>query len=200
MKKIKEIINKIKTIYKDKKLNFYFSLSGSLIMGLISLINVIRSFSFIPLFYALFSFSLAFIKIMISLFKKKDKDKGVLLFGSISVLLLSIPLVFSMVLTILYKDKPVYLFFWIIYAYATYATIKIITSSVGLNKAYKSHNNFSLVNSYFSFLSALYTIQMTQFALIKIFDNGDDMFLIQLFTQGAIFFIAIFFDIKLLII
>lgn len=168
-------------------------------MGTIALVNTLIYFSIITFCYSIFSYSLAIIKICVNFFKKREKSQGLLLFGSVSLFFLSIPLVLAMVLTVLYKNKPVYLFFWVIYAYATYGTIKITTAIIGLNKARKMKDKFKNVDSYFSLISALYTIQMMEFALIATFGEGEDLFMLQMLTQGVIFVVCILLSVKLFV-
>ena len=196
MKIIKKV-NDFKIIYQEKQLGYWLSLFGSLLMEFISLLNTLISYSIITLFYAIFAFSIFFIKMVIRFLEKKDKEKLVLLFSSISMFILSIPLVMSMILTILFKEKTVYLFFWMIYAYATYGTIKMTTTIIGLKRSYKMNNPFIKANSYFSFIGALYTIQMMQFALISNFGEDEDLHVLQMMTQGIIFLICIYLGFNL---
>lgn len=49
--------------------------------------------------------------------------------------------------------------------------------------------------SFLGLIGALYTTQMMEFSLIKIFSesgNDDSMYLMQLFTQGSIFLFSLF--------
>lgn len=61
-----------------------------------------------------------------------------------------------------------------------------------LIKKEKSPKQYVL--SYLGLISALYTIQMIEFELIMMFDDRLDnsMYLLQLFSQGAIFLFAVF--------
>jgi len=102
------------------------------------------------------------------------------------------PMIASFIMTIMYKDAPHYIFEWLIYAYATYGTIKMVFAIKSLVKKEKSNREY--VNSYFGLIGALYTIQMMEFKLIIFASNGEvdySMYLMQLFTQGAIFIFSI---------
>ncbi len=89
-----------------------------------------------------------------------------------------------MVLTIIEKDKPQYLFYWMIYAYAFYGTIKIVTAIKSVFKKNKSERERVL--SIFSMISALFTIELIEFALISTFGNGDNLFIIKFLYQGFV--------------
>lgn len=199
MNNIKEKYLKCKKIYKEKRLGYWFSIAGSILMGSISLINTLIIFSTLNLYYSIFAYSLAFIKLIALLFKHFNLKNGILIYGSISLFIISLPLALSLIETILYKEKPEYIFFWIIYAYALYGTIKITNAIIGLIKAKKINNNYLKTNSYFSFIGALYTIQMMEFAMISTFGEGDNLFSLQILTLGAIFIICLILSILLLI-
>ena len=112
--------------------------------------------------------------------------------GVISMITIIAPMIASFIMTIMYKDAPHYIFEWLIYAYATYGTIKMVFAIKSLVKKEKSNREY--VNSYFGLIGALYTIQMMEFKLIIFASNGEvdySMYLMQLFTQGAIFIFSI---------
>ena len=199
MNSIKKGYIKLKRIYQTKKLNYWLSILGSLIIGTMSIINTLMSFSSFTLYYAIFAFSLAIIKLISMFLKKVNMGNGILLYGSISLIFLSFPLVLSLIETILYKDKVEYIFFWIIYAYALYGTIKFVNAIIGLNKNKKLKNNYLKINSYFAFIGALYTIQMMEFSLIATFGEGEDLFILQMFTLGTIFAICILLSVKMFV-
>jgi len=102
------------------------------------------------------------------------------------------PMMAALVLTIRYKDEPHYIFDWFIYAYALYGTIKMVFAVKNMTKKDKTISEYVL--TYFSMISALYTIQMMEFALIKTFDTNpsdNSMYVLELFSQGAIFVFVI---------
>ena len=113
--------------------------------------------------------------------------------GTISMLIVIAPMMAAFVLTILFKDSPHYLIDWFIYAYALYGTLKMIFAIKSLAKKDKTDRQFVL--SFLGLIGALYTIQMMEFSLIKTFsESGNDgsMYLMQLFSQGAIFLFSLF--------
>lgn len=78
------------------------------------------------------------------------------------------------------------------YANALYGTLKMVFAIKSLVKKDKTQRQYVL--SYLGLLAALYTIQMMEFSLIKTFlDKSQDnsMYLMQLFSQGAIFIFSI---------
>lgn len=113
--------------------------------------------------------------------------------GVISLSMVLAPMMAAFVLTILYKDSPHYFIDWFIYAYALYGTLKMIFAIIRLVKKDKTDRQYVL--SFLGLIGALYTIQMMEFSLIKTFsESGNDgsMYLMQLFTQGAIFLFSLF--------
>ena len=69
----------------------------------------------------------------------------------------------------------------------------MIFAIISLVKKDKTDRQFVL--SFFGLIGALYTIQMMEFSLIKTFsesENDDSMYLMQLFTHGAIFLFLLF--------
>lgn len=99
----------------------------------------------------------------------------------------------AFVLTILYKDAPHYFVDWFIYAYALYGTVKMVFAIKNLVKKDKTNRQYVL--AFLGLIGALYTIQMMEFSLIKTFsESGNDgsMYLMELFTQGAIFLFSLF--------
>ncbi|MDY5441058.1 MAG: hypothetical protein SPG64_02395 [Candidatus Enteromonas sp.] len=177
-------LERIHTIWKEKNLGFIFSVIGSLTMGTISLSGVLKSYSPFTLWYMIFCYLLALFKIGLRILQKTNAGKWANLYGSLSLFLLGIPLVFAAVFTFLYRSTPTYPFYWMIYAYALYGTIKMVTAIVSLTKARKSIDPFQRVAAYFSFTGALYTLEMMEFALLTTFGNGESLSHINVAVQG----------------
>ena len=102
------------------------------------------------------------------------------------------PMMAAFVLTILYKDSPHYFIDWFIYAYALYGTLKMVFAIKSLVKKDKTDRQYVL--SFLGLIGALYTIQMMEFSLIMTFstETDNEMYFMQLFTQGAIFLFSVF--------
>ena len=96
------------------------------------------------------------------------------------------------VLTILSKDAPVSSANWLIYIYALYGTVKMALAIRGIVRKQKSPRQYAL--SFLGLSSALYTMQMMEISLIAAFGDSQDsaMYMMKLFTQGAIFLISLF--------
>ena len=189
---MKRIISKIIEFYNKGDNKFYFSLFGPITMGTIHLIASIIHFDWIVVNYCMFSYSIALFKLWQWLIEKYNIKPNNLMAGIISVFIIIIPMMVSFVMTILYREAPHYIFDWIIYAYAFYGTIKMVFAIKSIIKKDKSDKEYVL--SFIGMISALYTIQMMEFSLVTTFgDGGPDssMFLMQLFTQGAIFIFSI---------
>lgn len=173
--------------------NFYLSLIGPFVMGTIHLVFICIKFDWIFLNYCIFSYLMGLFKLWQWYIEKYHKKPHPYVAAIISMLIILGPMMAAFVLTIMYKETPHYFVNWLIYAYALYGTIKMVFAIRELSKKNKSERQTVL--SYLGIISALYTIQMMEFALIKTFsENGEEyaMYLMQLFSQGAIFLFSIF--------
>ena len=189
---MKKIIKKIIDFYHSGDIAFYVSLIGPLTMGTIHLVASIIHFDWIVVNYCIFSYLMFLFKVWQWAIEKYHLKPNHFVAGIISMLIVLAPMMAALVLTILYKDSPHYFIDWFIYAYATYGTLKMIFAIKNLCKKEKTNRQYVL--SFFGLISALYTIQMMEFSLIKTFsESGNDgsMYLMQLFTQGAIFIVSL---------
>lgn len=189
---VKKLIQKILSIYRFGNVAFYISLIGPLFMGTLHLVFVIIKFDWILVNYCIFSYLIALFKVWQWAIEKYHIKPNNYVAGLISLSVVLAPMMAAFVLTILYKDAPHYFLDWLIYAYATYGTLKMVFAIRALVKKDKTDREFVL--SYLGLIGALYTIQMMEFNLIMTFSSSSDdaMFMMQLFTQGAIFLFVIF--------
>lgn len=185
-------IQSVKDFLRKDIVSLLISLIGPLFMGTFHLVFVILRFDWILLNYCIFSYLLALFLVWQWSIERFHLKPHPYVAAIISMFIIVAPMMVSLVLTILYKDAPHYLFDWFIYAYAAYGTIKMVLAIRNLCKKEKTERQYVL--SFFGLLSALYTIQMMEFALIKTFSQEGDnaMYLMQLFTQGFIFLFALF--------
>ena len=196
---MKLFINKIKDFYNKGNNPLYFSLVGPLFMGIIHLISLLIQFDWIVTNYCIFSFLMAIFIFIEWLIEKRNSGSHYVV-GIIAFLVVLAPMMAAFVLTILFRDAPIYIFNWFVYAYALFGTIKMVLSIRKLSRKDKTKREYTL--SLLGLLSALYTIQMMEFRLIMFASNGqvdESMYLMQLFTQGAIFIYSIVAMILLLI-
>lgn len=190
---MREIINKLKKFYNYGDNKLYLSLFGPLLMGTIHLVVIIISYDWIILNYCIFYYLIAIFKVWQWAIEKYNIKPNNYIAGIISILMILTPMMVSFIMTILYKDATHYIFDWLIYAYALYGTVKMVFAIRSLAK--KEKNDKENVLAFISMISALYTIQMMEFNLIKTFSDGKDeyaMYMIQLFTQGFIFLFSLF--------
>ena len=190
---MKKIINRIRDFYSRGDIAFYISLLGPFIMGTIHLVFVIIKFDWILINYCIFSYLMLLFKVWQWAIEKYHIKPSHYLAGVISLSIVLAPMMAAFILTILYKDSPHYFIDWFIYAYALYGTLKMIFAIKSLVKKDKTDRQYVL--SFLGLIGALYTTQMMEFSLIKIFSesgNDDSMYLMQLFTQGAIFLFSLF--------
>jgi len=190
---MRNLIKKVLNFYHSGNIAFYVSLIAPFVMGTIHLISSIVRFDWITINYCVFSYLFVFFKIWQWSIEKFRLKPNSFIAGLISIIILLAPMMASFILTIQFKEAPNYIFEWLIYAYALYGTIKIIFASKGISKKNKTPRQYVL--AYFGFISALYTMQMMEFRLIKFFDTGSAdgiMYILQLCTQGAIFLFCLF--------
>lgn len=189
---MKKLIKKIIDFYHSGDIAFYVSLIGPLTMGTIHLVASIIHFDWIVVNYCIFSYLMLLFRVWQWAIEKYHIKPSHYLAGVISLSIVLAPMMAAFILTILYKDAPHYIFDWFIYAYALYGTLKMVFAIKNLCKKEKTNRQYVL--SFFGLISALYTIQMMEFSLIKTFsESGNDgsMYLMQLFTQGAIFIVSL---------
>lgn len=167
------------------------SILSPFFMGLFYVISTIIEFSWISLNYSMVMILISIIKCLI-LFYPFSNTKNAYLIGATGLLILTCPLCVSMIKTIFEREKPNFIFEWITYAYALYATIKMIFS---IKKIISNKNgpHVLIVDSLVSIISACYTIQMLEFILISSFGEGDNMLTLQLISQATILCLNLFF-------
>ena len=190
---MKKLTKKIIDFYRSGNVAFYISLLGPLVMGTIHLIFVIIKFDWILVNYCIFSYLMLLFKVWQWAIEKYHLKPNNYLAGAISMFIVLAPMMAAFVLTIMFKDAPHYFLDWFIYAYAFYGTLKTIFAIKSLVKKDKTDRQYVL--SFLGLIGALYTIQMMEFSLIKTFSDSEadqSMYLMQLFTQGAIFLFSLF--------
>ena len=190
---MKKLTKKIIDFYRSGNVAFYISLLGPLVMGTIHLIFVIIKFDWILVNYCIFSYLMLLFKVWQWAIEKYHLKPNNYLAGAISMFIVLSPMMAAFVLTIIFKDAPHYFLDWFIYAYAFYGTLKTIFAIKSLVKKDKTDRQYVL--SFLGLIGALYTIQMMEFSLIKTFSDSEadqSMYLMQLFTQGAIFLFSLF--------
>lgn len=185
-------IQAVKDFLKKDIVSLLISLIGPLFMGTFHLVFVILRFDWILLNYCIFSYLFALFLVWQWSIERFHLKPHPYVAALISMFIILAPMMAAIVLTILFKDAPHYLFDWFIYAYATYGTIKMVLAIRNLCKKEKTERQYVL--SFFGLLSALYTIQMMEFNLIITFGDIKDnsMYMMMLFTQGFIFLFALF--------
>ena len=191
---MKELFRKINRIYHSHDIDFYCSLLGPLIMGTIHLVSVLMHFDWITLNYCVFSYLLVLFKIWQWAIEKYSLKPSYYVAAIITLVIILAPMMASFVLTIRYADNPIYIFDWMVYLYATYGTIKMVFA-VRSRVKFKGESQRLYVLSWISLISALYTIMMMEFKLIMFVEEGivsNEMNLMMLFSQGAIFLFTLF--------
>ncbi len=160
-------------------------------MGTIHLVFAIIQFDWIVTNYCIFYSLMVLSKVWQWAIEKYNLKPNAYIAGTISISMILAPMMAAFVLTILYKDAPRYFWDWLVYAYASYGTLKMIFAIRSLTKKNRTDKQFVL--SFLGLLGALYTMQMMEFSLITTFSEPNyAMYLMQLFTQGAIFLFSLF--------
>ena len=189
---MKKLYRQIIDFYHSGNVAFYVSLIGPLVMGTIHLVSVIVLFDWILLTYCAFSYLVVLFKVWQWAIDKYHLKPNNYIAGIISTVIVIIPMMAALMLTIMQKHTTNYFFDWLIYAYALYGTLKMVFAILDLSKKNKTDRQYVL--SYLGLIVALYTIQMLEFDLIKMFGTSSNhsMYLIQLITQGFVFLLSIF--------
>ncbi len=196
MAKIKELYIRIRDLYRRWNITLLIALLGPFVMGTIHLVSFLINFDWIVVTYCAFfylSFIMRFVQYLIERFRLKVNPYIV---GTVSILVLLIPMMAAFLLTIYQKDAPHYMYQWFIYVYAAYGFIKIIMAIRKLAKG--GQTKLESVLNWYRVIGAAYTIQMMEFALISTFSSpssgGIDhkMLTLELATQGIIFLFSLF--------
>ncbi len=183
-------IKNIKNIWENYNLGFYCSILGSFAMGTIHLIVTVNNFTYLTLNYMMFCYLLVLIRIFIWLLRNKEKSKLMYLVTAISLILLLIPLGVSLTKTFTDRDKPIYIFDWLVYGYALFAFLKL---GFAIKNLIKRKSTGMESNSWVSIVGASFTIFMLEFTLIKTFTNdATSMFPTIIATQIAIIVLTFF--------
>lgn len=187
-------VESIKRLYREKKTALSVSIAGPLFMGTVHLISTLKRFSWLTFNYCLFSYLLVLIKVLLAYYDRDDNKRRLYLAGALSLCFLVVPMTVAMVKTILEKDAPVFFFYWMIYLYAMYGTVKFVLAVRSRHKARKSGSVYQGILSWLSLVTAAYTIQMMEFALIATFDKdrSNAMIMMQFFTHGVIIILTVF--------
>ena len=187
------MIVKIKEIWKKYELGFYASVAGSFIMGTIHLVSTIMSFSWLSFNYMLFCYLLMLARVFIWYLHYKNKSTFYLS-GAIWLTLVLIPLGVSLFKTITDKEVTAFIFDWIIYGYAFYAFFKLIMSIINLSKKEKRQKPELNVISWMSLISALFTMFMLEFTMLRTYIEGDigSMQILEFVIQITILAITLF--------
>ena len=159
-------------------------------MGTFHLVIVLMHPSMLPLLYMFFCYLLSASRLVEYFLMRKEKRRFAELFGAISILVLTVPLVLSMVFTILKRRSVEYPFYWMIFAYAFYAFLKIGTALYNL---FKKGKRPVRATPYLSLVGALYTMFMMQDAMLNAYgEAGEFAYLMRLYSQGAVFLVSLF--------
>lgn len=188
-----KLIKRIKNFYHSGDNEFYFSLAGPLAMGTIHLVYTLIQFDWWVFNYCLFSYLMAFIKVWQWSIEKFNLKPNNYIAGSLSILVLLVPMMVCIIMTIVRNNAKEYIFEWLVYAYALYGTIKMVLAIKKLFKKDKTDRVY--VVSLLGLIAALYTMQMMEHRLILLGGNGvvtEKMYNMELITQGFIFIFSLF--------
>ena len=181
------MMNKIKTIWKQYNIGFYGGVAGSFFMGTLHLVATCISFSWLTFNYMLFCYLMMLIRVLIWFIDKTNHSEKAYIIGSISLIFVLIPLTVSLVKTITDKELTIYIFDWIIYAYALFAFAKLIIGIVNLSKS-KGSSNTKNVLCWLTLVNALFTMFMLEFTMIRTFSSSinESLIIIEYAFQGCI--------------
>ena len=117
---LKEKVNKLKKYIENKNLDFYFSITISIIVAIFNLFLTIFSYSSYFLMYTIFYFLLVIFRIVIFKYNKKYKNntkniRYLYLLTALSILLLISPMINAFISTFNFRETYHYVFYWIPY-------------------------------------------------------------------------------------
>ena len=190
---IKERMKSFADIYISKNLNFYFSVSGSIFMFVIHLISLIDGFSYYVFNYCIFSFAMFLVKTFLFIIGKSDDNLSYKT-GIIAMFVLIHPMLSSVMYTFLDNTPTEYFLSWFPIAYAVFATVKI-TCAIIIKKKSTKKSNYRRTLTWINLVSAFYTVQMMEFALIYFVEGNDlsiDMRRIEVFTLIGLIIFSIY--------
>ena len=167
-------IDRIRKECPEREIPFFASLAGSFAMGTLHLINTLKNFSWLTFSYALFCYLMMFGRVLIWHAGRK-KSQNLYLYAALIVLAVLIPMAAALVETIFNRDTPVYLFDWLVYGYALYGTVKMVTSIMKLKKNRNAEADEQKALAWLSLISACYTLFMMEFTLIRTFSEAQDL-------------------------
>ena len=183
-----QLYHRVKPYIQDERIRNLAGFIGPIAMGTVNMIVTILHFSWLTFNYGLFSYVIAACKALLQRLDRRGARRGLYLAGAASFLVLLIPMTVAMVKTILEKGAPQYPFYWMIYLYALYGTVKFALAVRGRHIARVRGSICQGVIAWLQLICAAYTVQMMEFALIATFDTGENnsMYIMQFLTHGAI--------------
>ena len=202
---LKEKVNKLKKYIENKNLDFYFSITISIIVAIFNLFLTIFSYSSYFLMYTIFYFLLVIFRIVIFKYNKKYKNNKIIrylyLLTALSILLLISPMISAFISTFNFRETYHYVFYWIPYVYGLFSLVKLVNTIEFIYKERKSKDIYKICIKHLTVLSTLYTLQMLEFALIRLNEDllDTNIYYFELYTQGLIFLICIAAIIHLII-
>lgn len=203
---LKEKVNKLKKYIENKNLDFYFSITISIIVAIFNLFLTIFSYSSYFLMYTIFYFLLVIFRIVIFKYNKKYKNNNksiryLYLLTALSILLLISPMISAFISTFNFRETYHYVFYWIPYVYGLFSLVKLVNTIEFIYKERKSKDVYKICIKHLTVLSTLYTLQMLEFALIRLNEDllDTNIYYFELYTQGLIFLICIIAIIHLII-
>lgn len=195
---LKEKFEDLKKYIKDKNIDFYFSISISIIVAFFNLFLVIYSYSTYFLMYTIFYFLVVFCRTGLFLYNSKFKNnqknnRYLYLLTALSILLLISPMIQAFISTFNFRETYHYIFAWIPYIYGLFSLVKLVTTIEYIYKERKSKDVYNICLKHLSVLTTLYTLQMLEFALIRLNEDlvDSNIYYFELYTQGLIFIICL---------
>lgn len=195
---LKEKVNKLKKYIENKNLDFYFSITISIIVAIFNLFLTIFSYSSYFLMYTIFYFLVVFCRTGLFLYKSKFKNnqknnRYLYLLTALSILFLISPMIQAFISTFNFRETYHYIFAWIPYVYGLFSLVKLVNTIEYICKERKSKDVYNICLKHLSVLTTLYTLQMLEFALIRLNEDlvDSNIYYFELYTQGLIFILCL---------
>ena len=190
MVNIKKIYQDYKKIYHKYNLNIIASILGNMFMAILNLILIINGGSLFLIGAILFYLLMSLLRcISFILYKKNKSERKIGIFYAVSstFIYLLIPSLLAYVLSV--KEYHPFFIEWFIYAYALYATLKMVFAFMHIKRTFVEKDIYLIDIKVSNLVLAFYTVFLLAFNLI--YANGE--------MDNAMFSIMIFINVMVII-
>ncbi len=190
---VKNLYIKYNNYYHKYNLNIVASIFSNLFMAVLNLILIIKGGSKFLIATVLFYLSMSIIRSLSFYLYKKNKSMSLIAkFYAISSTFCYILIPFLLIYILTTKQYKPFIFEWFIYAYAFYATLKIIFAFMHIKKTFNQKDIYLIDIKMSNLVIAFYTLLLMAFYLIHAYGTMDEgMINIMIFLNVLILITAL---------